>query len=129
MTRRAPKAEQYGRTLLRRPELEADAIAQRRHTTPPYEVWASRYYLVQIFPVIPGTERITVNRTTFAPKGNRWADGITWDDLQQIKADVGRGDRWALEVYPPDVHVVNVANMRHLFVVAERPWFAWENPT
>lgn len=45
------------------------------------------------------------------------ADGITWDDLQWLKAAVGFGDREAVEVFPRDCDVVNVANMRHLWVL------------
>jgi len=122
--KRAPNAEHYGRRLRRRPELEARAAEVSAR--PPVEVWASRDWLVQIFhDGLDGVERITVNRTTLTPRGDRWADRITWDELQQLKADTGRGERWALEVYPPAQHLVDDANMRHLFVVAEAPLFAW----
>lgn len=123
MTYRAPGAERFGRRLRRRPELEAQAASITRVRVP-VEVWASRDWLVQVF-AEPVGERITVNRTTLAPRRDRWADGITWDELQTIKREIGRGDRWALEVYPADEHVIDVANMRHLFVVDEPPAFAW----
>jgi hypothetical protein len=58
-------------------------------------------------------------------KGSKWVDGITWDQLQEIKRGVGLGDKLAVEVYPEDKNIVNVANMRHLFVLPERPLFAW----
>lgn len=45
------------------------------------------------------------------------SDGITWDDLQWIKRAAGYGDREAVEVYPLDDDVVNVANMRHLWIL------------
>lgn len=124
MTVRAPRAEHWGRRLRRRPELEAEAIATGRPGHP-VEVWASRDYLVQVF--AGDVVRLTVNRTTRSPRGDRWADGLSWDELQRIKADVGRGDRWAVEIYPPDEHVVDVANMRHLWLVDEPPAFAWLN--
>lgn len=38
------------------------------------------------------------------------------NDLQRLKRECGRGDLDAVEVYPRDCDVVNVANMRHLFV-------------
>lgn len=55
-----------------------------------------------------------------------WADGISWDELMRIKSEVGYKDSWAVEVYPSDSHVINVANMRHLFLLKEKPDFAWE---
>lgn len=88
------------------------------------EVWISRDFLVQIFDDAKSeARRITINRTTIDNQG-RWRDGITWDELQRIKADVGFGDVWAVEVFPPQDKVVNVANMRHLWIVP-KPQFAW----
>lgn len=88
------------------------------------EVWISSDFLVQIFDDQKGVGcRISVNRTTIDNQG-RWRDGITWDELQRIKANVGFGDKWAVEVFPPDSSVVNVANMRHLWIVP-KPLFAW----
>lgn len=85
-------------------------------------LYRSRDFLVQEYhegDVI----RLTICRTQI--KGKRWVDGISWDELQAIKALVGYGNYCALEVYPEDVNVVNVANMRHLFITNERPEFAW----
>lgn len=90
---------------------------------PPIRVMRNRQFLVQIFPLPEGL-RISVNRTVIRGDGE-WEDGITWDELQQLKAEAGYGDRWAVEVYPPDVDVVNVANIRHLWVV-DQPPFAWK---
>ena len=58
-------------------------------------------------------------------QGERWADGLSWEDLMALKRQCGRGDRDALEVYPADKDVVNVANMRHLWLPAEPVAFAW----
>lgn len=88
-------------------------------------VWRSRDFLVQIFndKHEDGTTlRLSINRTTMA--GDRWADGITWDELQRVKREVGLGLMWAVEIYPPDHEVVNVANVRHLWLVPA-PAFAW----
>lgn len=49
-------------------------------------------------------------------------DGISWDDLQWIKGAAGYRDREAVEVYPRDGDVVNVANMRHLWILPEGTW-------
>lgn len=56
----------------------------------------------------------------------RWADGISWDDLQRVKYEIGRGDQWAVEMFPPDDEVTNVANMRHLWIIAT-PSFGWRH--
>jgi hypothetical protein len=90
---------------------------------PPKEVWRSRDYLVQVYDEGGGIERISVSSTTL--QGERWADGITWDSLMLLKRQCGRGDRDALEVYPADRDIVNVANMRHLWLPAEPVAFAW----
>ncbi|HID9686324.1 TPA: DUF7694 domain-containing protein [Citrobacter amalonaticus] len=68
--------------------------------------------------------RLTVNTTSIASSG-RWKDGISWDALQEIKSAVGYGDRDAVEIYPRDSDVVNVANMRHLWITPEPISFAW----
>ncbi len=88
----------------------------------PQEVWRSRRFLVQIFNE-GQAERITVCRTRIT--GQTWQDGISWDELQRLKNECGRGHKWAVEIYPADAEVVNVANMRHIWVLDEAPHFAW----
>ena len=90
---------------------------------PPFEVWRSRHFLVQLFNE-DGVTRITVNRT-HKPNGRDWAEGVSWDDLMQVKREIGRADLWAVELYPPDQHIVNLANMRHLWLLDEPPAFGW----
>lgn len=89
----------------------------------PFAVWRSRYFLVQLFDQ-GNAIRLSVNRVTVSANG-RWDDGISWDDLQEIKTAVGYGDEWAVEIYPPDADEVNVANMRHLWVLPEPPEYGW----
>lgn len=55
-----------------------------------------------------------------------WADGLTWDELQAIKRDVGFGDWYGFEIYPPDQQVVNAANIRHLWISPEPFGIGWE---
>lgn len=89
-------------------------------------VFRSRQFLVQEFTATaPAIARLSVNRTAIA--GVRWVEGVTWDELQAIKAQCGYGDHDAVEVYPRDVDVVNVANMRHLWILdpAQPLPFAW----
>lgn len=88
------------------------------------EVWRSRDFLVQVFAeAAPVLVRLTVNSTHVA--GARWADGISWDQLQRIKAECGYGLHDAVEVFPCDLDVVNVANMRHLWVMRVGLSFKW----
>lgn len=87
-------------------------------------VWRSREFLVQEFPApAPAVARLSVNRTSVS--GSRWDDNITWDELQEIKRQVGYGNATAVEVFPPQAKIVNVANMRHLWILADTPAFVW----
>jgi len=90
-------------------------------------VFRSRDFLVQEYTSTSPhvISRLSICRTTIS--GNRWKDGITWDELQRIKNEVGYGDADAVEIYPADDDVVNVANMRHLWVLDARIPFAWRN--
>lgn len=100
---------QYPKRLTRLPRTEwpeSDPV--------PSQVWVSQQFLVQLVHE-PNAWRISVNRTALGRDG-RWADGITWDELQAIKREIGFGDNYAVEVYPRDIDAVNVANMRHLWV-------------
>lgn len=87
-------------------------------------MWRSRGFLVQVYVEAGGIERLSVSRTTLREDG-RWEDGLSWDDLQRLKGECGRGDRVAVEVYPPNAEIVNDANMRHLWVLPVAPSFMW----
>lgn len=102
---------------------------------PPTRVWQSRKYLVQMFTEDPflgvDTRRISVCRTTLGNDG-RWEAGFSWDELQDIKREIGYGHWYGVEIYPRDVDVVNVANMRHLWLLStplELGWFKSSTPT
>ncbi|WP_202842089.1 DUF7694 domain-containing protein [Luteimonas saliphila] len=84
----------------------------------------SRQFLVQEFAEPGDIIRLSASRTTLRGDG-RWDDGISWDELQRLKAEAGYGDRFAVEVYPADVDVVNVGNLRHLWILPAAPPFAW----
>lgn len=82
-------------------------------------LWRSRFYVVQEFEEGDGFIRISITRTTIDVKQGRWRDGITWDQIQAIKSEIGFGDRDAFEIYPSDLDTVNVANVRHLWILPE----------
>lgn len=93
--------------------------------TVPSRTWVSRKYLVQLFEQADGAQRMSICRTTLDESGH-WEDGLTWEELQQIKAEVGFGSAWAVEIYPPEDDVVNVANMRHLWLLSAPLQFGWK---
>lgn len=94
--------------------------------TLPQRVWRSRFFLVQQYEASgPALCRLSVNRTSLQASTGRWGEDITWQELQDIKREVGFGYCDAVEVFPRDRDVVNVANMRHLWVMAAPVEFAW----
>jgi len=90
---------------------------------PTRALW-SQQFLVQVFEESSGF-RMSVNRASVDRRG-RWDENIAWDDLQRLKHEAGYGDWWAVEIYPPDSHVVNVANMRHLWLLDAPPSYGWK---
>lgn len=89
------------------------------------EVWRSREFLVQVFssddPSV--VVRLSINRSALC--GNEWQDNISWEVLQRLKSECGYALHDALEVFPSSRDVVNVANMRHLWVMRNPVSFAW----
>lgn len=101
----------------------------RKHPSPGFvRAMRNRDFCVQIFtqetPDFGSVTRLSINRANIDREG-RWTGGITWDELQGIKRACGYGEALAVEIYPEDRHLVDDANMRHLFVVSTRPSFAW----
>lgn len=92
----------------------------------PFKAYRSKDYLVQLYhvPGHPDMVRLSVNRTMIT-RGGDWEDGIPWEEIQRIKNGLGFGDRDAVEVYPPVGDEVNVANMRHIWVLSDRLPFPW----
>lgn len=78
-------------------------------------VWRSKDFLAQLV-VEEKTKamRLSIQRTMIDEKGG-WVEGIAWDEMQRVKSECGLGHLIAVEIYPRDIDVVNVANMRHLF--------------
>jgi len=98
----------------------------------PYEAWRSREYVALLFHERTDAGQPCVRLSVLRAKlsgsmqpGRTWSDGITWDELVSIKAAVGLGDWWGLELYPPPAHTVNVANMRHLWCIQQYPGIGW----
>lgn len=90
-----------------------------------FKAWRSNRYLAQAFREKDGIIRLSVNKTVLLPN-NDWDDGLSWDELQLIKRQCGYGHLMAVEIYPKDIDIVNVANMRHLWIVPEGLSFGWK---
>jgi hypothetical protein len=87
--------------------------------------WVSRKYLVQQWERDDSDViRLSVCRVRRNGRGG-WDDGLSWDELQQIKADVGYSDWYGVEVYPRDADVVNVANFRHIWLLESPLEIGW----
>lgn len=90
-----------------------------------FDVLISQKYLVQLFNEKNAVTRISVNRTELKASGG-WEDNLTWDELMSIKAELGYEHDYAVEIYPKKENIVNVANMRHLWVLPEElKSFGW----
>jgi hypothetical protein len=125
--RRAQKAiqkqyvKQFSSELTVVPPSEWPAVSD-----PPLQCWRSSKYAVQLYneTAYPGMKRLSICRATVGTSG-RWNDGLTWDELQAIKREVGFGDWYAIEVYPRDQDIVNVSNMRHLWLMPKPLPIGW----
>jgi hypothetical protein len=88
-------------------------------------MFRSRTHLVQVYEAQPpALVRLSIQRCALNDYGG-WVDGIDWETLQRLKSEAGYGEYDAVEVYPTDGDVVNVANLRHLFVMREQLPFTW----
>ena len=113
--------------MLRDIPLEDWTASQRSNPDRPLRALRSRDFLVQVYN--EGRHgvlvRLSINRARLNAAGTRWDDRITWDDLQRLKNEAGYGDFDAVEVYPQQSEVVNVANVRHLWIMAAPLPFKW----
>lgn len=89
------------------------------------EVWRSRTMLCQIYQY-GGVTRLTISSTDYRAETGAVRDGLSWDELMQVKRECGFGAYEAVEIYPADANIVNVANMRHLWITGEAMPFGWD---
>lgn len=102
-----------------------DTEARKHLTNPPIQAWRSSRFVACLYVEPDKTaRRLSICRARLDDTGRYEAD-ITWDDIQQIKSECGFGDLDAVEVYPRDADVVNVANMRHLWLLPEPSALVW----
>ncbi len=112
----------FGSRLQEIPEIDWPFVAVE-FTARPLRVWCSRMFTAQLFDD-GGRERLSISVARVNERGG-FQDGLTWDELQQLKCEAGFGERWAIEVYPPDSRIVNVSNIRHLWLLDSTPAVGW----
>lgn len=88
------------------------------NTAAPDRLFMNNVLTVQLFNEKSGMVRLSV-------KSHDGKGGLEWDLLQQIKNDVGYSKCQAIEIYPSSKDVVNVANMRHLWVLPTALDIGW----
>lgn len=98
----------------------------------PLKALRDRNFLIQIYevPNHPNVRRISVCRTEIDIDKKTWKDGMSWECLMAVKKAAGFELYDAVEVFPSSIDVVNVANMRHLWVYfepSEAPGFIWRS--
>lgn len=81
-------------------------------------MWASGVFWIQEKHEDRGWLRAMVGRHDKKP-------GISWPELQAIKQAV-YGDRWAVQAYPPQALVTDVANIYWLFIAPNGWWPDWD---
>lgn len=87
--------------------------------------WRSKQHFAALWREDNGHTRLSINRTKIKPSTGDWEAGMDWDKLMKIKAECGFADFWCVEIYPASDGVVNVANLRHLWILKEKPPYAW----
>ena len=104
-------------------EWPADIISLT--TTTALRVWRSRYFLAVLYAEPnKATHRLSICRTQLNNDVD-YQDGLSWDELMRVKSECGFADCDAVEIYPRDRDVVNVANLRHLWILPELSDLAW----
>lgn len=79
--------------------------------------WRSRGFLVQGYAEPdPVVMRLSILRTALDSSGG-WQQDITWEELQRLKREAGFGNYEAVEVFPRERDTVNVANIRHIWIL------------
>lgn len=64
---------------------------------------------------IDGKQRFSISRNEWNSKERRYVGDISWDEIMEIKRQIGLGDVECWEYYPKDNEIINEANMRHIF--------------
>lgn len=75
--------------------------------------WKNNVFTVQMY--LYEDAAVSGVFTVFGIRRHDKSPTISWDDLMRIKNEIAGVDRWAMEMYPPQDQLVDVANMRWLW--------------
>jgi hypothetical protein len=103
-------------------EIPSENLPKLQYNPFPLKVFKNPHFLVQLYKD-GNFSRLSINRCQHI--NGKWLDKITWDDLQEIKNNLGFHQSWCMECFPPMDCLVNVVNIRHLFVLNEAPQFGF----
>lgn len=112
----------YPDTLEIVPETDPN-IPYSSHPQDIEHIYRSKKYTVILWKIGVGFtgynfgQRFSISRNEWNSKDRRYKDGLTWDEIMDIKREMGFGERTAIEYYPADSETINIANMRHIFLV------------
>lgn len=94
----------------------------------PIKAWESRRYLAQLYDGGSREDRtvlrLSICRVTLKDDG-KWEEDLTWEELMAVKSECGFRETYAVEVYPAVAEIVNVANMRHLWLLSTPLTIGW----
>lgn len=82
------------------------------------KIYRSKKYTVSVWNV-PAGKKLSISRNEWDSHTGRYKDQITWDEIMEIKRQVGFGEQNAVEFYPPDSEVINIANVRHIWLLPD----------
>lgn len=108
----------YSRLFVRLPQENVDKLNYRLEPSsiPVHSAFRNKFFLVQIYIHNENLIRLSINRTELDHKGY-WKDGILWDEIQHIKNTLGYEEFDAIEVYPKKSDLVDVSNIRHIWIL------------
>lgn len=130
--RRQQRAE--NRALLKGKGLKLEPIPVEDWPPFPYhqcprQIFISRKYLVQVYMENRNHRagdliRLSTCRSNVKTDGN-WDDRLSWDELMEIKRELGFGAWYGVEVYPRDCDIINIANFRHVWLMRQPLNIGW----
>lgn len=68
---------------------------------------------------------LEIRRTVLTDDFEFEADPMTWNELMQVKSEIGLGDAWCVECYPPEKHSLQKMRSRCLWLMGDDPDFGW----
>lgn len=116
----------FGREFIQIPEEQWPEGSKAAGGDRPIAAFRNARFFVQVCREENGAVRISVNRTQIDETYN-FVGGITWDELFIIKNEIGYADKDCIEIYPAESKLVNVANIRHLFILETPHPLNWKN--